>query len=246
MAGNHSYAAFTEAGYRRLLEAAKSRYEFVSFRDALTAPAGSVLWQHDLDVSVHRAVRIAEIEAEAGVGATYFVLLHSAFYNALEAGVAERIRAILAAGHELGLHFDPLFYGDHDLDQALASERALLEQLFGCEVRAFSFHNPDLAGRTDERDEVAGMVNAYGATLRRDWTKTSDSGGHWRFRPIPEVIESGEHERLHVLTHPEWWVPEPMSPRERVTRAIAGRAEYQHERYDCVIADMGRENIGKR
>ena len=249
MAGDHSYSDFTESNYRRLLQAAKDRYAFAPFRDALSAPVGSALWRHDVDISVHRALRIAEIEAEEGVCATYFVLLHSAFYNALEAGVAERIRAILAAGHEVGLHFDPLFYADRengDLDEVLAKEGALLEELFECEVRTVSVHNPMLVGLVDDRDEIAGMVNAYGATIRRDWTTASDSGGYWRFRPLLDVVESGEHERLHALTHPEWWVPEPMSPRERISRAIAGRAQYQHERYDRVIADMGRENIGER
>jgi hypothetical protein len=50
-------------------------------------------------------------------------------------------------------------------------------------------------------------------------------------------------ERLQVLTHPEWWVPEPMSPRERVARAIDGRARRQHARYDEIMKAMRRENV---
>jgi hypothetical protein len=242
VAGNHSYVDFTESAYRELLHAAKSRYAFVSVRDALSAPAGSVLWRHDLDLSVHRARRIAEIEAEEGVRSTFFILLHSAFYNPLEWEVADRIRSILAGGHELGLHFDPLFFDGHGegMEGALAKERRLLEEIFDCEVRAFSLHNPELAGWNDGRDEIAGMTNVYGDTLRGEWTTASDSSGYWRFGPIREVIESGEHERLHVLTHPEWWVPEPMSPRERVNRAIEGRAAYQHGRFDGIVAALGR------
>jgi hypothetical protein len=238
-----SYPQFTEAGYRELLRLAKRRLAFCSFRDYRDAPAGTVLWRHDLDFSVHRALAVARIEAEEGVRATHFVLLHSAFYNALEAEVAERVREIVSLGHELGLHFDPRFHEGRDLDDALARERALLEDLFETEVRAFSLHNPDVAGWSDGRDEIAGMVNAYGSYLKQHYAYASDSNGYWRFAPLDDVLEHGDHERLQVLTHPEWWVPEPMSPRDRVSRAIDGRARRQHERYDEIMKTMRRENV---
>jgi hypothetical protein len=238
-----SYPEFTENGYRELLRLAKRRYAFGSFRDYRTAPPGTALWRHDLDFSVHRALALARIEAREGIASTHFVLLHSGFYNALEAEVADRIREIISLGHELGLHFDPRFYRGADLDDALVRERALLESFFETEIRAFSLHNPDVAGWDDARDEIAGMVNAYGAYLKRAYGYASDSNGFWRFTPLHDVLRNGSHERLHVLTHPEWWVPEPMSPRERVARAIDGRARRQHERYDEVMKAMQRENV---
>ena len=238
-----SYAQFTEAGYRELLRLAKGRYAFRSFRDYRDAPAGTVLWRHDLDFSVHRALAVARIEAAEGVHATHFLLLHSGFYNALEAEVAERVREIVSFGHDLGLHFDPRFYDGRDLDDALARERALLEDLFATEVTAFSLHNPDIAGWSDGRDEIAGMVNAYGSYLTQHYGYASDSNGYWRFAPLDEVLVRDNEERLQVLTHPEWWVPEPMSPRERVARAIDGRARRQHARYDEIMKAMRRENV---
>ena len=242
-----SYGDFTEDEYAQLLRLAQTSYTFISFAAALSAPAGTVLWRHDLDFSVHRALALARIEAAAGVRSTFFLHLHSPFYNALEAEVAERVNGILALGHELGLHFDPSFHSarGRDVADALARERAFLEDVFEAPVRAFSLHNPDVAGWADDSDEVAGMVNAYGASLRRSFGYCSDSNGYWRFRRLRDVLEEAADERLHVLTHPEWWVPEPMSPRERVSRCIEGRAAQQHERYDRVVAAMGRANIGR-
>jgi hypothetical protein len=238
-----TYPQFTEAGYRDLLRLAKDRYAFRSFRDYRTAPAGTVLWRHDLDFSVHRALALARIEADEGVRTTHFVLLHSAFYNALEAEVAERIREIVALGHELGVHFDPRFYAGRDLDEALVRERDLVAGIFDTDVTAFSLHNPDVAGWSDGRDEVGGMVNAYGSYLGERYGYASDSNGYWRHTPLHEVLRGGDHELLQVLTHPEWWVPEPMSPRDRVSRAIDGRARRQHARYDDVMKAMRRENV---
>jgi hypothetical protein len=50
-------------------------------------------------------------------------------------------------------------------------------------------------------------------------------------------------DRLHVLTHPEWWVPEPMSPRDRIARAIDGRAASVAAGCDRAIRAVGRRNV---
>jgi hypothetical protein len=244
-AAGSSDSQFTEHAYRELVRLAAAHYAFVSFADYESAGTRSLLWRHDLDFSVHRAVALANIEAAEGARATYFVQLHSPYYNALEAEIAAGIQEILGLGHELGLHFDPYFYGDETEEQELGRERALLEELFDTPVRAVSFHNPTLNGRRDDRDVVSGMVNAYGRYIRTHYGYASDSHGYWRDRPLADVLEAHEHERLHVLTHPEWWVPEPLSPRDRVSRAIDGRAARQHSRYEEIMARMRRrESVG--
>lgn len=229
---------FTEAAYDRLVRLALQHYRFGSFADWRDAPPRTVLWRHDLDFSVHRALALARIEADAGARATYFLNLHSAYYNALESEVANRVREIVALGHELGLHFDPAFETSRDQLEALAAERRLLEDVFDVPVRSFSLHNPVVAAWSSEDDEVAGMVNTYGQSLRERFAYCSDSHGVWRHRRLQDVLDEASDERLHVLTHPEWWVPEPLSPRDRVTRAIEGRAARTQERYDRVSGEI--------
>jgi hypothetical protein len=233
-----SEADFTEAEYDRLVRLALKHYRFGSFIEWREAPPRTVLWRHDLDFSVHRAVALARIEADAGARATYFLNLHSAYYNALESEVADRVREIVALGHELGLHFDPSFETSRDQHEALSAEGSLLEDVFGVPVRSFSLHNPVVAGWSADDDEVVGMVNAYGRGLRERFAYCSDSHGVWRNRRLHDVLEEAADERLHVLTHPEWWVPEPLPARDRVTRAIEGRAARTQERYDRVSAEI--------
>ena len=60
--------------------------------------------------------------------------------------------------------------------------------------------------------------------------------------PLREVLAEGGHARLQVLTHPEWWVPEPLPPRARVARAIDGRAAAAAGRYDRALRALDREN----
>jgi len=236
---------FTETAYRALVRAARDRYRFLAFPDAATAEAG-VLWRHDIDVSVHRALALAAIEHDEGVRATYFVHLHSRFYSALEDAIVERLRAIVALGHDVGLHFDPHFAPamGPDADAAIAAEAAMVERVCGVPVRAVSFHDPAAHGAAiNDADQVAGLINTYGRSLQERFGYGSDSNGYWRHAPLLAVVTSGHHARLQVLTHPEWWVPEPMPPRARIARAIDGRAAYQAAKYDAAMAAVGRENL---
>lgn len=240
---------FTEDAYRDLLRLLKCRsYRF--FRFGYNGAARHVLWRHDVDVSMHRAARLAEIEAEEGAVATYFLNPRSDFYNLLEPEIAALIKRIVAAGHEIGLHFDASGFSvtqwtGKTLARAIARERRLLEAILEKSVRAISWHNPDLSNLLDFQDEMTGgLINAYSAILRRDYVYGSDSNGYWRFKPMNELIAEG-HCKLHLLTHPEWWTPESLPPSKRIDRAIMGRARATRLRYDALLARGGRMNVGR-
>lgn len=238
---------FTEAEFRELVRMARRRYRFIGYPQALAAEQPSILWRHDVDISPHRALALARIEAEEGVRSTWFVLLHSEYYNALEAEVAAILRQLPALGHDLGLHFDPSFYpqAKQELESLLRFERNVLETTFGLPIRSFAWHNGDFAPwvRAVEEDEIGGMINVYGGSLRRKMSYCSDSNGIWRFRRLRDVLDAGEDRFLHVLTHAEWWPPEVMAPRDRISRAIDGRAARQHRHYDDLLERMGRPNV---
>ncbi|WP_176793810.1 hypothetical protein [Rhodospira trueperi] len=176
-------------------------------------------------------------------------MLHSEFYSVLERGILNRLRDIAAMGHAIGLHFDPTFYGQEidsraDLERFISEERALLERLLHVRVETLSFHMPD-TGRwqASDDDEVAGLINAFGRGVRDRFAYCSDSNGYWRFQRLADVLEAVADERLHVLTHPCWWTPEPMAPRQRMARVIGGRADWLDRHYDSLIADSGRVNL---
>ena len=49
---------------------------------------------------------LAKIENELGVKATYFLKLHSEFYNLFEKSIFEKVLKIIEFGHNIGLHFE--------------------------------------------------------------------------------------------------------------------------------------------
>jgi hypothetical protein len=240
------FGDFTEANYLRLLRLARRHYRFARFGAA--AGDKHLLWRHDIDISPMRALRLARIEAEEGVVATYFLFPRSLFYNLLNEMVQRAVRQIVALGHDIGLHFDPLQYPPglpaDGLIGAIAAERDLITREFGAAPVAVSFHNYGVIERpVPEDDLVCGLANAYAKQLRDNYGYVSDSNGIWRYRRLHDVLDAAAEERLQVLTHPEWWTPEAMPPRQRVQRAIDGYSAAMGGGYDDVLARSDRPNL---
>jgi hypothetical protein len=237
---------FTESSFAGILDFAVPRFSFVRFGSPPESPC--LLWRHDVDMSVHRALALAKLEEERGVTATYFIRLNAEFYNSLEWSITSMIKEIYKRGHAIGLHFeaDPeLYLPDEDLlEEKLEFARVTLEGVVEAPVRAVSFHNPEIGNLLRFlRGTYAGMENAYSYLAEAGYVYVSDSDGYWRFRSLPEALAENIGSNIHVLTHPEWWTPEPMPPRARMQRCVEGRAAAVQLRYDAMLAKHGRINV---
>ncbi|MGE5329814.1 MAG: hypothetical protein ACM3KR_09940 [Deltaproteobacteria bacterium] len=246
---NYYFEDFTESNYRKILILAKKNYNFISFED-YRKEGKNILWRHDIDFSVHRAFKLASIELEEKIKSTFFIHLHNDYYNALESEVSELIRNIINMGHEIGLHFDTSFYclkskDVLELERYLRIEKEFLEAVFNKEIKVFSFHNPDINEDWTKvgNEEIAGMINTYSDYFKKKFGYCSDSNGYWRHKRLGDILELAQDERLQVLTHPECWTPDVMSPRDRISRCIDGRTEKSHAKYDQVLEKNNRENI---
>ena len=88
--------AFDLEHYRVLLDSAKDGGYTFAFFDHDPQP-GDVFLRHDVDLSLDAALVLAELEAEEGAGATYFLMTRSVFYNLASApgeAAVERLRAL--------------------------------------------------------------------------------------------------------------------------------------------------------
>lgn len=246
---DYKFDDFTEGEYAKLLAIAKQTWRVV--KSSEWREEGRVcIWRHDVDLSMHRALRMATLEADAGICASYFVLLRSPFYSVFEKEVHDILCAIIDMGHEVGLHFDGTrgFVDDRQVglssEECIRKEASILQDITGRPVVNMSFHNPDLVLDVDTKlSKVAGLENALGNEIQTKFSYCSDSNGYWRYRRLRDVLEAGEDQYLHVLTHPSLWVPQAMSPRARIARCIEGRAAFMSAYYDQILAITGRTNV---
>lgn len=197
---------FSYTGYVRLLSLLRQHaYEIVDYHDYEDHPR-CVILRHDIDTDLAQAVRFAELEADAGVRSTYFVLLRTNFYNPASSGSLEQLHRIQSLGHEIGLHFDEKAYPEGteaETVERILHEGDILSRILGTPVTTVSMHRPSKA--TLETDlQIPGMVNSYGKIFFHDFKYLSDSRCHWR-EPVLDIVRSGEYNRLHILTHAFWY-----------------------------------------
>lgn len=236
---------FTTGMYRRVLQLALENYAPRTFH-SYSVDEKCFLMRHDVDLSLNRALALAQIEHDLGVSTTYLVDPHSMFYNLAEKRQAAILREILDLGHTLGLHFDASFRdvtSESRMVSVLEEQARWLEFLVGVRPSVMSFHNPSEDHLRWRADAYAGMVNCYSSQLMDSFTYISDSNGYWRFRQLQDVLLDATAERLQILIHPGWWQETKMSPRQRIFRSSFGRAAATMSEYDESLDRMARANI---
>jgi hypothetical protein len=190
--------------YRELLEAAKQgRYRFGFFEGR--PERGLVLLRHDVDLALDAALELAELEAAAGVHATYFLMTESVFYNLASPEGRAALERLRSLGHRVGLH--------------AVWPRAELDDRFDTVV---AWHNPDPDYVFTPLD---GAVNVMAAPWFAPETYRSDSNQQWRHGCPHEDLAAGRFEWLQLLTHPEIWVYSGATMRETMLSMLERERE---------------------
>jgi hypothetical protein len=207
--------AFDLEHYRELLAAAgEGGYRFAFF-DRPPEP-GDLLLRHDVDLSLDAALRVAELEAESGTAATYFLMSRSEFYNLASPSGERALARLRELGHRVGLHAVwPRVELDDRFDPVIA------------------WHNPDPQYM---REPVEGAVNV----MEAPWADVyrSDSNQHWRQGCPHAELAAGAFERLQLLTHPEIWVYEGSTMRETMLSLLTAERERRLEQLRADRIDL--------
>ena len=211
---------FTIAHYAEIVKLAKDMgFQFILHRDEFVESRKDIIWRHDVEFSPDIALKMAEIENELGVQASYFFQIHSEFYNTLERYVSDLLYKIRDLGHHIGLHYDSHYYNVNDeekLERTLSIDRAYFEQVFDIKLDTFSFHEttPFILGC--QKEMYGGMLNVYSKKIKDNYQYCADSTGFWRYEILDEVLRDERVRHLHVLTHDAMWSETVLSPRPRV------------------------------
>lgn len=194
---------FTFDWYRNLLD--RLQAEGYSFEGYDADPSeGSVFLRHDVDWSPRKARKMAEIEAELGVKATYFFLVSTPFYNVMHEDVMDAVVTIEEHGHNVGLHFSTHNYFDEEprenvLAEKVEAEFDVLDNCRRSRDQFLSFHNPPdwVLDRT-----FGPFTSAYEPIYFSQISYQADSSQRWKEE---NFFQNGLPESMQLLTHPVLW-----------------------------------------
>jgi hypothetical protein len=177
--------AFDLAHYGELVRAAQDGgYRFTHFVDAPTE--GTVILRHDVDLALDAALRMAEVENDAGASATYFLMTESVFYNLDSSDGVAAVARLRELGHRVALH--------------AVYPHAPIDDRFDPVV---AWHNPDPEYMRASLPD--GRINVMQEPWFDPATYRSDSNQHWRSGCPHDELRAGAFSWLQLLTHPEIW-----------------------------------------
>lgn len=220
---------FTLDNYQCLIKLAKEKgFYFILHKDEFDPMRKDIIWRHDVEFEPDIALKMAQIEHEESVQATYFFQLHCPYYNVLDPHYREVFHDIKNLGHHVGLHFDSAYWGINDesqLNDYIILDKEYLEKNMDVEIDSFSFHNTTPFTQSCLQYKYGGLINVYSSFFKEHYSYCGDSLGYWRFDRLEDVLKDDKVMHLQVLTHDANWSDEVLSPRKRFAKVMHNHAD---------------------
>ena len=199
-----SSCGLTYTHYIETLQKDKQTHTFYTFGDFPENPDKRfIILRHDVDAQVQKALKMAKINHDLGISSTFFVRIHGP-YNPFRQFAYQAIQKIGNLGHEIGLHYEPMFYTTFGLpvEEMILFEIDLLDRMFKMKVRSIAPHMPSLS--SPRMDNIKEKYNdPYLPKFFSDIKYISDSNKRWREDCMCKWI--AQRDQLQIAVHPHWW-----------------------------------------
>lgn len=209
---------FSYENYTKLLDIVKSRLK--DYSEITPQSSNFVILRHDVEFSPKRALSLAQVEQNHGVCSTFFFQVSNNAYNILSQQNIERILAIHAMGHKIGLHFHlQASQGLDEIKDRIQRECNFISDVLHIQIDRFSFHRPSTLVLKNQL-ELPGLINAYAPlyfTYAEDLQSinfgehvkyVADSRNRWNYlapwdSPCRDFFDA--YPRIQMLCHPYSW-----------------------------------------
>jgi peptidoglycan/xylan/chitin deacetylase (PgdA/CDA1 family) len=134
-----------EAELRAILGVGYAPLTCAGYLDHKRAPQAArvLITRVDADLSLAKATPLLDIFERVGLRATFFVRLHAPEYNPFSFEGYRILKRMIARGHEVGLHAEPIDASriwDEAPEACLTRDLEVLSLILGHEVRAVASH----------------------------------------------------------------------------------------------------------
>ena len=193
---------FSYNEYRNIIKLIQQFLPIMDFADITPKTEEFCVIRHDIEFSIDRAAKLAEIEKQLGISTTYTVQLRNNTYNALSEKNIELIHYIKSLGHCIALHQNPPYMPEKELKEYVLKDIETLEHYYGFEVDRYAFHRPKQEQLAMYLD-IPGKINCYGELYfhyfkgkkpNLNVTYLADSNHKWKYgHPITTDFKGYEN-----------------------------------------------------
>jgi hypothetical protein len=203
---------FSYSEYRNIIKLIKRSLPIVDFAEAPYMENFCVI-RHDIEFSIDRAAKLAEIENALDISTTYTVQLRNNTYNALSEKNIEQIHYIKSLGHCIALHQNPPIMPVKQLKDYVLKDIETLEHYYGFSIDRYAFHRPK-AEQLKMYLDIPGKINCYGSEYFQYYedekpselnvTYLADSNHQWKYGH-PYELDFSVVKKLQLNIHPFSW-----------------------------------------
>jgi hypothetical protein len=125
-------------------------------------------------------------------------------------------------------------------------EASVLSDILGVGVNAVSMHRGSQKILASDI-QFPNLINSYGELFFKKMKYVSDSRRFWR-ENVEEIIDSGQYPRLHILTHPFWYMEKTektlkQTLQEAVLHASLEYYDHLNDNFRDLDAELARKEI---
>lgn len=224
--------------YRAVLK--QYAHRTVSFSDAIYS-SNFVLLRHDVEFSPLLAMRMAEIDKQAGAHSSFYFQVSSNFYNLAASLNLEIVRRISDYGFEVGPHINLPNKNGINLEETLLeikNQKDIFFSITGIMPNSFSMHRPRNSFLSMREDYVNGMINSYGPSFF-EYSKNPKnikyiSDSRHRFDYGDPYFNISNYNMIQLLIHPEEWSSSGGSRQQSLSNIVGERSK---ELFDNIIEE---------
>lgn len=204
---------FNYTEYTNIINLIRQHLPIVDFADITSKTNKFCVIRHDIEFSIDRAAKLAELENQLGIKTTYTVQLRNNTYNALSEKNIDLIHYIKDLGHCIALHQNPPYMSKKDLKQYVLKDIETLEHYYGFKIDRYAFHRPKQE-QLEMYLDIPGKINCYGPLYFHYFkqekpndlnvTYLADSNHKWKYGH-PINLDFDKINKLQLNTHPFSW-----------------------------------------
>ncbi|MCA0990015.1 hypothetical protein [Pseudalkalibacillus hwajinpoensis] len=207
--------AFSYKEYCDIISRLNQQHEIIDFSEVTEKSNHFAIIRHDVEFSVERAFKLAELEKSLGIKTSYLFQTRNNAYNLFSTKNINLIREINKMDHKIGIHVHlGMLSCISKIREYISNDIEIMESLLEIPIDRYSFHRPSKK-ILREKLNIDGKINTYDS-LFFDLKESeqgfdnvrvkyySDSRHGWEYG-YPDLDGLKKYSKIQLLTHPYSW-----------------------------------------